>query len=290
MLRGDHTTISAAILAANPGDRIVVHPGLYEEGLVLDKPLEIMGMGGSEEVIVQARGMNAVVFKTTMGRVANMALRQMGEGQWSAVDISQGRLELEDCDITSQSLSGVFIHSGANPRLRRNRIHDAKECGVLVYENGLGTLEDNYISGNALAGVEIKQGGNPTLRRNRIHDGKAGGVLVQENGLGSLEDNYISGNALAGVEVKTGGNPTLRRNRIHDGKAGGVFVHENGLGTLEDNDIFGNALSGVGINQGGNPPCAGIAFTTTKKMGSWSRKMAWAPWKTITYQETPLPV
>ncbi|MHB9072401.1 MAG: right-handed parallel beta-helix repeat-containing protein [Desulfobaccales bacterium] len=251
MHRGDHTTITEAIIAANPGDRIVVNPGLYEEGLVLDKPLEIVGVGGPEEVIVQAREKNALAFKTTMGRVANLALRQLGEGDRYAVDISQGRLELEDCDITSQSNACVAIHSGADPRLRRNRIHDGKTGGVFIYDNGLGTLEDNDIFGNALTGVQIS-GGNPTLRRNRIHDGKAGGVLVNENGLGALEDNDIFGNALSGVQI-SGGNPTLRRNRIHENQQVGVFIYSNGLGTLEDNDIFCNVSSGVAIKISGNP-------------------------------------
>ena len=41
--RGDYTTITEAIKAANPGDRILIRPGLYLEGLVIDKPLEIIG-------------------------------------------------------------------------------------------------------------------------------------------------------------------------------------------------------------------------------------------------------
>jgi hypothetical protein len=42
--RGDFATIGAAIKAARPGDRILVRPGLYQEGLVVDKPLEILGV------------------------------------------------------------------------------------------------------------------------------------------------------------------------------------------------------------------------------------------------------
>ena len=103
-------------------------------------------------------------------------ISQTGGDKWYAVDISQGRLDLEGCDITSTSNACVAIHGGADPRLRRNRIHDGKQGGVFVYENGLGTLEDNEIFGNAYSGVQIKSGGNPTLRRNRIHDGKQGGV------------------------------------------------------------------------------------------------------------------
>ena len=43
LYRGDFPSISQAIQAAKPGDRILVRPGLYSEGLIIDKPLEIMG-------------------------------------------------------------------------------------------------------------------------------------------------------------------------------------------------------------------------------------------------------
>ncbi|MGI5411088.1 right-handed parallel beta-helix repeat-containing protein [Streptomyces chartreusis] len=250
--RGDFTTVSAAINAAKPGDRILVRPGLYEEGLVVDKPLEIVGDGPVADIQIRAHDADALMFRTSMGRVTNLTLRQTG-GKWYGVDITQGRLELEGCDISSQGIAGVAIRDGADPRLRRNQIHDNKQAGVLVLDSGAGTLEDNDITGNTRAGVEIKTGGNPTLRRNQIHDNKQAGVFVYDSGMGTLEDNDITGNALSGVEIKTGGNPTLRRNQIHDNKQGGVFVYDDGMGTLEDNDITGNALSGVGIRTGSNP-------------------------------------
>lgn len=249
--RGDYTTLTDALAAAKPGDRILVRPGLYAEGIVIDKPVEIIGDGELGEVVIEATGKNAIICKASMGRIANLTLRLSGGEKWYCVDIAQGRLDLEGCDI-SQGLACVAIHGGADPRLRRNRIHDGTGSGVFVYENGQGTLEDNDIFANALAGVSVN-GANPMLRRNRIHDGKSGGVFLYQNAHGTLEDNDIFGNALAGVSIKTAGNPTLRRNRIYEGKSVGVFVYENGQGTLEDNDIFGNLLSGVEIKTGGNP-------------------------------------
>ncbi len=251
--RGDYPTLTAALDAAKPGTRILVRPGLYREGVVIDRPVEIIGDGEQSDIVIESTGKDTILFKASMGRIANLTLRQTDEGKWYCVDIAQGRLDLEDCDIASQSLACVAVHAGADPRLRRNRIHDGKKGGVFVYENGQGTLEDNEIFANALAGVAIKSGGNPVLRNNRIYDGKTNGVFVYENGQGTLEDNEIFANALAGVEIKTGGNPALRNNRIYDGKTNGVFVYENGQGTLEDNEIFANANAGVAIESGGNP-------------------------------------
>jgi parallel beta-helix repeat protein len=183
-----------------------------------------------------------------------VTLRQTGGVEWFCVDIGQGRLDLEGCDISSQSLACVAIHGGADARLRRNRIHDGKQSGVLVYEDGQGTLEDNDVFENRLAGVEIQDdGSNPTLRRNRIRDGKEGGVYVHKSGKGVFEDNEISANKLAGIAVMGGANPILRRNRIHDGIANGVYVAGGGQGLFEDNDIFANAYSGVEIKESGNP-------------------------------------
>jgi F-box protein 11 len=240
--RGDFTTVSAAIKAAKAGDRIVVRPGLYEESLVVDKPLEVLGDGPVNDIEIRARGANALLFRASIGRVANLTLRQAGgEGSWFGVDITQGRLDLEGCDISSQSLSCVAIRNGADPRLRRNQIHDGKQAGVYVCDNGLGTLEDNDITANTLYGVAIRTGGNPTLRRNQIHDNKQAGVHVYDNGLGTLEDNDITANTVTGVAIRTGGNPTLRRNRVNRNGYRGAWIYRGGRGVLEDNDLTDNA-------------------------------------------------
>jgi F-box protein 11 len=238
--RGDHTTIAGAIKAAKPGTLIAVEPGLYREGLVIDKPLEIVGQGTIGDVVIEIADANVILFQAIMGRIANVSLRQLG-GNFFAVDITRGRLDLEDCDITSQGFACVAVHNDADPRLRRNRIHDGKRGGVYIYEQGRGTLEDNDIFANALSGVEIKTGGDPVLRRNRIHDGKQSGVFVNEQGRGTLEDNDIFANAYTGVEIKKGGDPILRRNRITQNGYEAIRVHQGGRGTFEANDLRGNA-------------------------------------------------
>lgn len=252
--RGDHATVSEAVKAAKPGDRILVRPGLYAEAVIIDKPIEILGDGDRSDIVIESQNAPAVSFRATMGRVANLTLRRGSRGpKHFCVDISQGRLDLEDCDVLSQSLACVGIHAGADPRLRRNVIHDGTGSGVYIYENGRGTVEDNDIFGNGLSGVEIRDSADPIIRRNRIHDGKGAGIMVHSGGRGTLEDNEIFANRHSGVEIKKGGNPTIRRNRIHDSRASGVFVYDEGTGTIEDNDISANQLSGMEIKSGGNP-------------------------------------
>jgi parallel beta-helix repeat protein len=262
--RGDFVSVRAAIEAARPGDRILVRPGLYEESLVVDKPLEIIGDGPIEDIEIRGRDSNVLEFSASIGRVANLTLRVVGDQSWG-VSLRQGRLDLEGCDISSQGGSCVYVAGGADPRLRRNKIHHAKFMGVSIYTGGLGTLEDNEITGNVKAGVAISEGADPVLRRNHIHDNKGIGVSVQRNALGTLEDNDISGNGGLGVAISESSAPVLRRNQIRDNTAVGVFVND-GLGTLEDNEITGNGV-GVQISNGGNPTVRGNRIMSNAHQG-----------------------
>ena len=238
----DHQTITDAIAAAAPGDRILIRPGLYQEALTIDKPLELIGQGRVEEIVVTARDAHVIQFRTNIGRVSNLMLRQTGgaEPNWHCVDIGQGRLELEDCDITSQTLAAVGVHDGADPRIRRNRIHDGSQGGVFVYRQGLGTVEDNDVFANAQAGIQITGASNPTVRRNRFNDNGGSGIFLFDGGLGTFEDNEITRNAYSGVEIKANSRATLRRNRIYRNAYEAIFVHEASGGTFEGNNLTDN--------------------------------------------------
>lgn len=256
MHRGDHATISEAVEAAAPGTRILIRPGLYEEALEIDKPLEIVGDGPRDDIIVQAFGADVILFRASMGRISNLTLRQTGGGEWYAVDISQGRLELEQCDISSRALACVGIHSGADPRLRGNRIHDSAQSGLVIYADGRGTLEENEISGNVLHGLAISDGAGPIIRNNQIHANVQSGVFVHGATV-TLEANEIAANLGAGVVLAEGANGALRNNTIHYQDGGGIFAYDGAIGLIEDNQITANTLAGVELADGADPILSG---------------------------------
>jgi F-box protein 11 len=249
--RGDHVTITEAITAADAGDRILVRPGLYDEALFIDKPLELIGQGALDEITVAVKNHNVIEFHTNIGRVSNLTLRQEGsdtEDFWSAVYVGQGRLELEDCDISSKSTSCITVLDGADPRIRRNKIHHGAQVGMSISEQALGTIEDNHVYANDRSGVEIVSGGNPTVRRNHIRENGETGVLVYGGGLGTLEDNEITGNTTCGVEVRQDGSPTVRNNRITGNGYTAMWIHGDGRGTFEANDVTGNGSGAWAID------------------------------------------
>lgn len=252
--KGPFRSIAQAIEHAKPGDRVVIRPGLYREGIVLNKPLEVIGDGDTAAIIIEASGQDALLFNTTLGRVANLTLKQVGgTGEWYGVDIGQGSLVLEDCIISSQSLSGVGIHGSADPRLRRNKISGCAQSGVFVYGKALGTLEENEISENTSIGVYIAEGANPTVRRNLIRANKQYGVCITSKSLGLIEENEIADNSLSGILVAEAARPNVRCNRVHSNVQTGILVSKSAKGVYEENDIFNNDMAGLHVMSQGNP-------------------------------------
>jgi parallel beta-helix repeat protein len=255
-MRGDFTTIAAAIRAAWPGDRIVVRPGRYEGGLVLDKGLEIVGEGPVSDIEIRAYGAEALVFEAgdAEGRVANLTLRQVRGGrEYHAVDVRQGRLDLRGCDIRSGSSTCIAVMAGASLRLQDSAVHGSPKSGVLICDSGLATLEDNEITGNRASGVQVRTGASATLRGNRIHSNTESGIWVYDRGQVTLEDNSITSNGLAGVSVSTGGTATVRGNRINRNGDVGVWVRDGGHAVAEDNDLRGNVVGPWKVGPGSRP-------------------------------------
>jgi len=248
--RGNFTTVTAAISAAEAGDRILVRPGLYEEALVVAKPLEILGDGPVSKIEIRVRDTHVLLFQAPTGRVSDLTLRQTGGIECHGVEIRQGQLRLDDCDISSESAACVAIRDGADPVLRRNKIHDGKRSGVLIRDGGLGSLEDNDIAGNATSGVIIRARANTTLRRNRIHGNQESGVYVYDHARGTLEDNDVTGNAFKGVSVRAGGILIVRGNRINRNGHEAVWVRKGGRAVVEDNDLSGNGWGAWNIALG----------------------------------------
>ena len=286
---GSYARISDAIAEAAAGDLILVAPGLYNEGLIINKPLTIVGHGQREHIVVTAHGTDSVNFSASIGRVSNLTLRQTGDGDWFAVDIGQGRLELDDCDISSDSLACVAVHGNADPLVRRNRIHDGKQGGVVVWEHGRGTFEDNDIFANELAGIQVKSGGDPTVERNRIHDGKQSGVFVCENGRGTFRTMTFSPTSSPGSkssrvairQCNTTAFTTANRVACSSGRTGAARSRTT---TFSPTSSPGSKSSPVAIR-----PWNATAFTTANRVACSSGRTGAARSRTTTFSPTSSP-
>ena len=251
---GHFKTIKEALAKAKAGDTILVLPGLYKESILLNKEVDLVGTGTG--VTVESRQDDCLTMAAKTARVRMLSLRARGgraRKRLYGVRVPTGRLTLENCDITSDSLACVFVSgTTANPILRRCRILKGADSGVVFSDGARGTVEDCDIRENGKSGVVVIRDANPDVRRCGIRHNRQSGVYIADNGLGLFEDCDIQGNRFAGVSIREGGAPMVRKTRIRQGQMSGVYVRNKGRGVIEFCDIVGNDGAGVEVKSGGS--------------------------------------
>jgi hypothetical protein len=255
---GDFLTITDAIRRAPAGSLLLVRPGIYNEGLVIDKPLEIVGDGARAEIVVRATESSCLVMRADGAAVRGLTLRGQARAGGAndegffAVDISHGRPLLDGCDISSDSLSCVAIHNPtAAPVVRACRIHHGVDSGVYAFDGARGLVEACDIFENSNVGVALTGGAGTGLRDCRVHHGADAGIVVWNHAASAIEGCDVFANRRANVAASDGATAALRGCRVHDGENTGVFVHRGGRATLEACNLYQHAEPEVAVSGGG---------------------------------------
>jgi parallel beta-helix repeat protein len=218
-----YPTITAALDAAKPWDRVILTHGVYSEAITIDQPVEIVGEGDCRNIVIESSSDNVISVQADQGRITNVTVRHVGSC-CSAIKITNGRLVIEGNDVTSSGISCISIQGGAWPAIHHNRIHGGNQEGIYIAEGASRTIEENDIYENRFAGIAIRADANPKVRRNRIHSGWREGIYIGDHGRGVIDRNIVRENAVAGIHIERNGSPILgAMNRLYsNGPGGGV--------------------------------------------------------------------
>lgn len=243
-------SIQNDIDAAAPGGTVNVAPGIYNEQLIIDKPLTLAGPTPSAgEAIIDAGGLiagEATIHVLADDVIIENLVLQNGPGQ----GIRAGNAAFPD-------LTGIII--------RNNTIREHDFAGVLTANNASLFIEGNTIVNNgkgvgfSRVGIYLYPHGETQVRRNVIknnaNDGvfaraSSSGLLIEEN---EIEDHSSSGITLAWDET----NVTIRNNAISN-CGQGANEEQGGIVIVQSmaEIITGNVIQGCnpfGIHWGWTP-------------------------------------
>jgi len=193
---GQFRTIGDAIKTARPKTRLFVSPGVYRENLILTIPLEIVGQGTASDIVIESDDASPLVIDSSYALLKGLTLRCRAGASNSGsptVDARRGKLRFEDCNITSDSLSCLAIHSQlCKVSVLRCHVSASRRSGVWVFDDGEGALEECQIFENYLEGVHVQRG-KVMLRNCWIYKNGCEAVRV-DHGHADVENCDLSGN------------------------------------------------------------------------------------------------
>lgn len=243
-------SIQAAIVSANPGDRILVQPGAYFEAIdFLGKSIEVIGVGGAAITTIDATGTNSSVVRFENAEPASTRLRGFTlRGGVGTLAVGSATLRLG---------GGVLARNGAHPTLEECAIRDntASSGGGIHHEVtplGATTLVRCVIASNQ---ATLDGGGAFSGRLLRCSIRSNFAVVAGGGAKNPIEisDSVIDGNSTQGggggvsVDAAAGTVSVVRSRFVHNhaSAGGGIFVSSL-TSPLSSNSFFDNTA-----NEGG---------------------------------------
>lgn len=223
---GQFSSIQEAVKAANPGDTLVIKPGVYHERIVLDRSLKLLGEG---DPVLDGGGRGDVI-TVLADRVTIQGLVVTNSGR----DLSKDE-------------AGIKVKSSHNVITRNNITKNT--WGIYLHEANDNVVSHNLVRGN----TELVQ----PARGNGIHLWKSDRNICDNNELADNRDalylsfanhNTISNNMAYGqrygIHYMYSNHNTLLQNVLHD-NLGGIAMMNSSFNTIRKNQTFRNTNDGI---------------------------------------------
>jgi len=236
----DFATIQAAVDAANPGDKIIVQAGKYDDVDVIGvDDLEIRGKG---KVIIDAAGFGNALNVTNCTEIRLKNLKMMNGVNGVLVSLSSD-VVIDKCVVKDSSSVGVLFNNSSAAKLVDSKVRSAP-FGVQTTDS-IGCLIDSCSIEDTSTAITLK-GSLHTAKGNQIDGVAEHGIRVgtdMDPATGCLVlDNVIENAGNDGIFVNGGSNDiSILDNVVKNSSDDGIYTAHNSTGHLID----GNAVRQV---------------------------------------------
>lgn len=246
---GPVNSISGAIAMADPGDTIEVHAGVYDGNVILDRSVQLVGVG---HPVIRGTGRGSVIVVTADScAVRGFVIERSGGmlvDEDSGILLKSSNNHIDDNDLRDVLFGIYLLHSDHNyiagNTILGRPIPDMGDrgSGIHIWNSSYNTLERNTIS-EARDGMYLQNAYHSRVRDNRVHHLRYGLHYMFS------DDNEFEGNLfynnVAGAAIMYSKRIRLRRNAfLHNrGFASyGILFQSDQDCTAEDNIVADNAV------------------------------------------------
>ncbi|RLF57181.1 MAG: hypothetical protein DRN25_06930 [Thermoplasmata archaeon] len=268
---GNYTKIQDAIDNASNGDTIKVYPGVYDENVVIDKEIRLVG-----DPIIDAHGGIGILIESNNTFVENFTIFNASIGIKIHNDsFTLNNILIDNCLIYDYLYCGIHIDDVRNTFITGTNIRNSSEDyggsnGIYAKFSSNIVIRNCSISESSFSGIYLYNTDYALVTETQVSDTLYGIDLYMSNHC-SILGNIVEDNQITGIILENSINDTIMHNSMANN--GIVLVGGDDITYFDSHIIESNTVNGKPIyylkNENGGivPPDAGeiILVNCTEK-------------------------
>ena len=273
-----HSTIQAALDAAEPGDTVLVAAGTWRERLLLPKGVTVrsagdntsgkLGLVRAERTVLdggQAAGNRPGVILgegSTLDGFTVTGIGRYDEARWQEHFKTRGEnLADEEGSVQATGTVPAISVPGVNATVRHCVVHHNGDVGLAVSGSAerrvTSLIEENWCYRNMGGGIGVAQEATPLVRGNTCFENLRAGIGCRGSSP-LITGNSCYGNVRAGIGCREGATPVIRDNRCERNRRAGIGIRMEGTAPVVlQNRCIANGMAGIGCRDGAEPVIRG---------------------------------
>jgi parallel beta-helix repeat protein len=179
----NYSKIMDAISNATDGDTINVYGGTYQENIVIDKSINLVGISGSSSTSIITPDINKNTMEITANdvKITGFSIMNLG-GSFACVKL---------ISVQNSTISSNNIQNGGN--------------GLYLIDSFNNTIDNNNVNDNNV-GIYFSNADENMIKDNDIHDNNQNGIFAYSTSMSNIFHQNRFSNNLAGNAYDLGTN------------------------------------------------------------------------------------
>ncbi|MFF0146453.1 SpoVK/Ycf46/Vps4 family AAA+-type ATPase [Amycolatopsis sulphurea] len=249
---GAFATIGAALAKAQPGATISVHPGRYEENLVVNQMVSLVAEQGPGTVEVVANTGSVLVANAEAVQLSGFTLTGTDD-QLVTVDVVRGEAALDECRVSGTSWATLLARLEGSLALRGCTVTSTGGAGAVLASPAQSTIEDTEIVDAASSGIVVAEAGSVILRRCAVHGAAGNGICVNGEAVAVVEQCEIVGAQKPAMVVEQQGRATITGLTVRDSANVDLYVTSQARVSVASSQFRSAAMQAVHVAASGAP-------------------------------------
>ncbi|MEA2054234.1 MAG: right-handed parallel beta-helix repeat-containing protein [Candidatus Thermoplasmatota archaeon] len=259
----NYTSIQSAINDADNSYTIYVYYGIYNESIVINKSISLIGIEkNGEKPIIDGGGRNFAVNITAdrctvkqleianYGDFSSWPLEKRGHGikMYSSNNIIENNAI--ECNFTP-----FYLSYSSNNIISGNRFSGGKWTGLHLGDANSNLITKNNISNNPGAGaVFLARSCDNTISKNEIRKNLHGITLGEDVDNNTISYNNVCHNRQYGITISDGSYNEIVGNNVCYNRYDGILITDASYNTILNNNISSSGWSGIQLKGGSSSP------------------------------------